>query len=126
MLLSADLARLFYRGTISIVKGREVITDQDYNAWVNAINIDRSKVKGSERDSYLAEALFQAGDAVMQRIYHHVKKDGCHLAEQIDRVNGKQLGAADLSWSYATTLVALKYRDEAAAALKKDNRHSEL
>jgi len=46
----------------------------------------------------------------MQRLYHHVSGDDFHLNEQIDRNTGKQLGASDLTWSYAEVLAAVYSR----------------
>jgi len=54
--------------------------------------------------------MVQAGDAVMNRLYQHVKGDGGHIAEQIDRNNGAQKSANDLTWSYANILSAMKER----------------
>jgi len=48
----------------------------------------------------------------MLRIKEHVKDDGGHLDEQIDRDTGKQLSAKDLTWSYAEVLLAMDARDK--------------
>lgn len=127
VLLSADLARLFYRGAQSIADARDagvtVLKDADYAAWIQALNLPSNALNteflGNNKDLNLANAMLDAGDSVLQRIYYHVKGDGCHLAEQIDRNSGSQVSASDLSWSYATTLVALKTREKAVAGLSK-------
>jgi glucoamylase len=58
-----------------------------------------------------AKAVAQAGDAVLNRVYQHVKSDGGHIYEQISRSNGSQLSAKDLTWSFANILTALHYRN---------------
>lgn len=55
-------------------------------------------------------AALEAGDAVMFRLYQHVKDDGGHIAEQIDKNSGKQTSAKDLTWSYGNVLDAYKFR----------------
>lgn len=125
ILLTADLAKLFYRGSLSILEaraaGKTVVADADYAAWIAALNLPAGSLNteflGTNKDLNLANAMLAAGDAVMSRIYYHVKGDGFHLAEQIDRSTGVQKSAKDLSWSYACTLVALKYRAQVAAKL---------
>lgn len=127
ILLSSDLAKLFYRGAQSIAEakaaGVTILADADYSAWISAMNLPASSLNseflGTDKDVKLANAMLQAGDAVLQRVYYHVKGDNCHLAEQIDRNTGVQVSATDLSWSYATTLVALKTREKVVAALSK-------
>ena len=52
-----------------------------------------------------------AGDAVMYRVYYHVEPYGFHLSEQIDRNTGAEESATDLTWSYATILKAMWYRN---------------
>ena len=46
----------------------------------------------------------------MYRLYQHVKGDNGHIAEQIDRNNGVQKSAKDLTWSYANLLSAMQFR----------------
>lgn len=121
VLLSADLAKLFYRASFSIVQeikqGNKAINDIEILAWINAMNLqtDSHLYWGKDRDIKLAEAMLKAGDSVLQRIYSHVNEDQGHLNEQIDRENGKQIAAKDLTWSYAVTLVALKTREKLIA-----------
>ena len=127
VLLSADLAKLFYRGSASITQARttgtQVVKDADYSAWIKAMNLPadffNTEFLSANKDLNLASAMMNAGDSVMQRIHHHVQPEGCHLAEQIDRSTGVQKSAKDLTWSYATVLSALKTREQAAAGLQK-------
>lgn len=54
----------------------------------------------------------------MYRLWLHVKSDGGHIAEQIDRNNGQQKSAKDLTWSYANILSAMKEREKVQLRLK--------
>jgi hypothetical protein len=55
----------------------------------------------------------------MYRLYQHVKGDNGHIAEQIDRSNGVQKSANDLTWSFANILSAMQFREKAAMGLEK-------
>lgn len=44
----------------------------------------------------------KAGDERMARVHHHVSSQGMHLGEQLNRDDGSQQGAVDLTWSYGT------------------------
>lgn len=63
--------------------------------------------------------MIQAGDAVLYRLYQHVKGANGHIFEQIDRNSGIQTSAHDLTWSYANILSAMKEREKAAGGLTK-------
>ena len=58
-----------------------------------------------------------AGDAVLTRLYDHVKDDGGRIDEQINKVSGKQSSAEGLTWSYANILHALHVRKSVAKYL---------
>lgn len=123
VLLTADLAKVFYRGASLIFKekqlyGKAKLNQEQYNAWAEAMNLDKNTfikqfLSNGDVDLQLGQAMLAAGDAVLQRIYYHVKADNFHLDEQIDRNTGVQMSAKDLTWSYATVLVALKLRTQA-------------
>lgn len=55
----------------------------------------------------------------MYRLYSKVKADNGHIAEQIDRNNGAQKNAKDLTWSYANILSAMKEREKVTEKLQK-------
>lgn len=42
------------------------------------------------------------GDDRMTRVHHHAANQGMHLGEQLNRDDGSQQGAVDLTWSYGT------------------------
>jgi GH15 family glucan-1,4-alpha-glucosidase len=49
-----------------------------------------------------------AGDAVMYRLFQHVKDRNGHIDEQIGKTSGVQTSAKDLTWSYANILSAMQ------------------
>ena len=55
--------------------------------------------------------MYNAGDAVMYRIYYHIQGYSDHLSEQLDKNTGQETSAYDLTWSYANVMVALKTRE---------------
>lgn len=59
----------------------------------------------------LAFAATQAGDAVLSRLWIHVKNDGGRIDEQIGKTSGLQASAKGLTWSYANILSAIKIRN---------------
>jgi len=61
----------------------------------------------------LQRRLISAGDKFMARVRHHIERDGNHMAEQWNLRTGKQQGAADLTWSYASYVTAFHAREEA-------------
>ena len=69
------------------------------------------KIPETASNDDFAMASLKAGDAVMYRLYNHVKNDNGHIAEQIDKNTGVQKSANDLTWSYANLLTSLHYRN---------------
>lgn len=101
VLITASLAHLLYQAS----QVDRALTAEELQAWGAALNVQ--DFGGSPRD------FIAAGDAVMQRLSHHVSADGGHLFEQIDRNTGHQYNAEDITWSYAEVLTALKERETA-------------
>jgi len=56
-----------------------------------------------------------AGDAVMYRLFEHVKAGDGHIDEQISKQTGAQASAKDLTWSYANILSAMQERKKSVA-----------
>lgn len=65
----------------------------------------------------MAQAALSAGDAVMYRLFQHVKDRDGHIDEQISKTTGVQTSAKDLTWSYANILSAMQERKKALALL---------
>ncbi|KAK6434864.1 hypothetical protein LTR95_008952 [Oleoguttula sp. CCFEE 5521] len=77
----------------------KVIAGQTYN-------------KNSKAFKEIVSALNGWGDAYMQTIRYYTPANG-HLSEEMDRTSGVPVGAADLTWSYASLLTASFARAEA-------------
>jgi len=104
VLITASLATLLYRAAHAVQEGHS-LSPEEVRMWRLALN--HRSFSGLGRD------FIAAGDAVLLRIAHHVRLDGGHLYEQIDKNSGRQYNARDLTWSYAEVLVALVERGEA-------------
>jgi glucoamylase len=66
-----------------------------------------------------AEAIVAAGDAMMYRLFEHVKSKDGHIDEQISKETGAQVSAKDLTWSYANIFSAMKQRVKTVELLKE-------
>ena len=106
VLSTAALAQLFYRGAQEIQDNGAPSGDA-LEMWKNAFSLD-SDLPTDETE--LANVFIAAGDSVLQRLYIHVKDDDGHLAEQLDRNDGHQMSAENLTWSYAEVLNAMRVR----------------
>ena len=111
-LLTAVLAELFYRGAASLLESNVGLDLEARNNWSDLLSIDRDS---SVRE--IAMAASQAGDAVLFRLWGHVKNDGGRIDEQIGKTSGVQTSAKGLTWSYANILSAIKVRDGRLAQL---------
>lgn len=114
-LISANLATLFYRASEYIYSNLgsfKVVNDEEFQAWQTALNLETSSSFLDDRDRALAQSFLSAGDAVLKRIYYHVKGDNFHISEQIDKNSGYQISAKDLTWSYGDVIFALKTRSK--------------
>lgn len=104
-LLTAVLAELFYKGATAMTQHNFVLEAEDKKEWSLLFNLPET---ASQSD--IAMAAAKAGDAVLFRLWKYVKNDNGHINEQIEKNNGKQTSAEDLTWSYANILTALHYR----------------
>lgn len=107
-LLTAVVATTFYQGASALVSSNGFQKTADKNAWAELLNLSTE----ATTEDFIKGSL-SAGDAVMNRLYTHVKADGGHIAEQIGRSSGTQTSAKDLTWSYANILNAMKTRTAA-------------
>jgi glucoamylase len=118
-LLTAVLAKTFYQGALTLMESTGFEEEEDRVAW-----FDLLKLPADASFDKQVEAAVGAGDAVMYRLYQHVKGDSGHIAEQIDRNNGAQKSANDLTWSYANILSAMQFRDKASLGLQQLRQNS--
>lgn len=112
-LLTAVLGKTFYQGATALQKSNGFSKVEDKKAWSELLSIDSN----SSTEEFI-KAQVSAGDAVMYRLFQHVKSDGGHIAEQIGRNSGTQASANDLTWSYANLLSAYKARAKAVESLE--------
>ena len=78
---------------------------EQFGEWMNLLNLSN----GSTASDFVAAAT-AAGDSVLTRLWTHVKDDGGHINEQIDKETGAQKSAKNLTWSFANILNALHVR----------------
>lgn len=103
ILTTAALSSLMYRISNKLNDGYN-LSDNTIKIWLKALNTNQMPVNLSD--------FFKAqGDGLLLRIKKYIETYDFHMYEQIDKNNGKQLSAYDLTWSYAEVLNALKYRE---------------
>nr|OQO21361.1 hypothetical protein B0A51_11978 [Rachicladosporium sp. CCFEE 5018] len=125
-LATAAMAQFMYSASSSYTSAESLVVTAtskpffDYyapNAKVVAGQTYSKKVN-SKAFKEIISALNGWGDAYMQTIRYYTPANG-HLSEEIDRTTGVAVGAADLTWSYASLLTASFARAEA----KGDNQY---
>jgi glucoamylase len=107
-LLTAVLAKTFYQGATAFIKSNGFSNEDDRKSWFDLLKIP----EGASLQDQVSAAI-SAGDSVLYRLYLHVKGDGGHIDEQMDRNNGTQRAAHDLTWSLANVLSAMQERTKA-------------
>mmetsp|Transcript_43627 Transcript_43627/g.61314 ORF Transcript_43627/g.61314 Transcript_43627/m.61314 type:complete len:548 (+) Transcript_43627:16-1659(+) len=113
ILTTAALAQLYYAGAITTLKEKSLPSEASMKNFRAILNLPDEDLTYTE----FAQAVVQAGDDVLYRIKYHVNPYGLHLAEQLDKVNGIEVSAPDLTWSYACVLKAMHYRTQAQSGL---------
>jgi glucoamylase len=117
-LLTAVLGELFYQGANYQLEqaqsANDLLSADTISAWKELFP---SLTEQSTVLDFAAAAL-TAGDAVLYRLYLHVKDDNGHINEQINKVTGLQMAAKDLTWSFANTMRAYHYRNKASALIE--------
>eukprot|EP00756_Hemistasia_phaeocysticola_P037203 Hpha_TRINITY_DN16684_c0_g1::TRINITY_DN16684_c0_g1_i8::g.181381::m.181381/K01178/SGA1; glucoamylase len=108
VLACAGRAQALYRGATAMVKaahGGEALSADSLAAWRRVVN-------STADTAQLATALVAEGDAVLKRVHDLVAPLGFHLPEQLDKSTGALANVHDLTWSYAATFDALRFRNE--------------
>ena len=113
-LLTAVLAELFYQGASEFSLPNNVMSVEARKEWASLFKISENSTQKE-----FATASLKAGDAVLYRLFQHVKNDGGHIAEQISKTAGDQTSAEDLTWSYANILSAMHFRNTNLSPLAK-------
>jgi glucoamylase len=104
ILTTAALASLMYRIAGQLNMEKLMDSDTKY-VWTRALNL-------SELPEDLVGLFKMQGDGILNRIKTYIEPYDFHMYEQIDKNNGKQISAYDLTWSYAEVLNALKWREK--------------
>src|SRR6201996_2646317 len=102
-LTTANFAELYYRLAAEIQCSRTVPADS-----LSATFLSQVGVTAADGPTSAATALKAAGDAMLQAIVYH--SDHFELSEQFDAVTGFEKSVANLSWSYAAFLSAVRAR----------------
>lgn len=117
------MAELFYRtGSELQTAGNLTVSNTSLTFWAyfapNASLSEDTYSNDSDAFQGAIAALQGWGDAFMRLIKYH-GGDGGHLSEEFSRSEGVMVGAADLTWSYASVLTAAFAR----AALNGDDNY---
>ena len=107
-LSTANFAELYYRLAARITSARTVPADSLSAAFLSQVGVTASTDPASA-----ATALKAAGDAMLQAVVYH--SDHFELSEQFDAVTGFEKSVANLSWSYAAFLSAVRAKGTAGA-----------
>ena len=106
-LTTANFAELYYRLAAKIVSVGTVAADPLSASFLSQVGVTAAT---APRDA--AASLRSAGDAMLQAIVYH--SDHFELSEQFDAVTGFEKSVANLSWSYAAFLSAVRARTTAS------------
>ncbi len=102
-LSTANFAELYYRLAAKIMSSGTVPDDT-----LSAPFLAQAGTSGSASPAEAAAALRTAGDRMLQAILFH--SDHFELSEQFDAFTGYEKSVANLSWSYAAYLSAVRAR----------------
>ena len=106
-LTTANFAELYYRLAAKTVSLGTVAADPLSASFLSQVGVTAAT---APRDA--AASLRAAGDAMLQAIVYH--SDHFELSEQFDAVTGFEKSVANLSWSYAAFLSAVRARTAAS------------
>jgi glucoamylase len=102
-LCTANFAELYHRLAAKISSSRTVAADP-----LSATFLAQAGVTSATPPLEAAAELRNAGDAMLQAIVYH--SDHFELSEQFDAVTGFEKSVANLSWSYAAFVSAVRAR----------------
>ncbi len=114
-LCTANFAELYHRLANEIERTQAVPLDELSRPFFAQVGIT-----GSESPAEVAEALRNAGEAMLRAVVFH--SDHYELSEQFDSRTGYEKSVRNLTWSYAAFLSAVRARvphQPATAAVRK-------
>ena len=100
---TANFAELYYRLATTISQQQSVPLDSLSAAFFGPLGID-----GTTPAATAADLLNAAGDQMLRALIFH--SDHLELSEQFDRTTGFEKSVANLTWSYAAFLSAVRVR----------------
>jgi glucoamylase len=106
-LSTACFAQLYYQLAAKITAATTVPDDALSASFLSQVGVTSATTAADA-----AAALRSAGDAMLQAIVYH--SDHFELSEQFDAVTGFEKSVANLSWSYAAFLSAVRARTAAS------------
>jgi glucoamylase len=107
-LSTACFAQLYYQLAAKITAAKTVPDDSLSASFLSQVGVTSATTTAADA----AAALRSAGDAMLQAIVYH--SDHFELSEQFDAVTGFEKSVANLSWSYAAFLSAVRARTAAS------------
>jgi glucoamylase len=113
VLATTAMAEYYFTASADLKSSPEIHVNQTnldfYRSVVSPqVNVGTYSAGSFEYDR-IVQALKLRGEQYLARLRDHVPAQG-HLAEQMSRENGYMMSAADLTWSYASFLTALRAR----------------
>ncbi len=126
-LCSNLLAAIYYAIGKQLLKGKKVsvtfFTQQFFHQVAPLVAFEINDIVSPKHASFeaLITSLIDQGDAILRSVKKHCLSYNAtplHMSEQIDRANGDQISARDLSWSYSSLLSATHERNKVMRLLR--------
>lgn len=117
-LATAAMAQYLYSTSFALTAAKTLSVTStskpffDYFAPNAKVQAGQTYKSNTSQFKEIISALAGWGDAFMRTVQFYTPEGG-HLSEEIDRDSGVPVGAADLTWSYASVLTAAFARAEA-------------
>jgi glucoamylase len=108
-LCTANFAELYYRVAAALAARGQLPVDDDSVAFLRQAGIDQQADVAD-----VVQRLQDAGDAMLHAVVFH--SDHLELSEQFDGVTGYEKSVANLTWSYAAFLSAVRARQTLGCA----------
>lgn len=129
ILTTSALAQYYYSLAKIYLKQRTINITQENYLFFRQLNLKLSRQNATIRAKENPEQFFtiinrliKEGDCLLQGLKQYsvcYQDNTCHhFSEQLDRANGRQVGARDLTWSYVSLLSAMHVRAELESVAK--------
>lgn len=118
-LATASAAEVIYKLISKLESKQEnlIIDSSNFDFYGQFLTQQTDEVTyGTAEFNSLIHRLYAYADSFIQVIRTHVDGDG-HTSEQFNKYNGYMQGAQNLTWSYASTWSAIRWREKASTYL---------